>query len=57
VSAGPNARATGRRVWAALFALLALLAAAAPLAACGKRGSLEPPPGEPSDYPKKYPHD
>lgn len=34
---------------------LLLLAAvmAAPLAACGKKGSLEPPPD--SEYPRKYP--
>ena len=57
MSALPTARRNGRRVWAALFAALALFAATAPLAACGKRGTLEPPPGEPSDYPKKYPHD
>ena len=57
MSAVPTARRTGRRVWAALFAALVLFAAAAPLAACGKRGTLEPPPGETSDYPKKNPHD
>jgi predicted small lipoprotein YifL len=52
-----NARLRLRRAFAALGAALILIAAALPLAACGKRGSLEPPPGETSDYPKKYPHD
>ena len=37
------------------FALLALLLL--PLAACGKKGPLEPPAGEPSTYPKVYPRD
>jgi len=37
--------------------LLMALALALPLASCGKRGKLEGPPGESSDYPRKYPHD
>ncbi len=35
------------------FALL--LCVLALLSACGKRGSLEPPPGGERDYPKTYP--
>jgi predicted small lipoprotein YifL len=35
--------------------VLALLIAAAPLAACGKRGSPGLPAGEKSTYPKPYP--
>lgn len=36
---------------------LALLAAALaqPLAACGKRGTPQPPEGEPNLYPRQYP--
>ncbi len=39
------------------LALVALVAAAfsAPLAACGKKGKLEPPKDEPTTYPRKYP--
>jgi len=43
--------------WRIAITLLLAAAIAAPLAACGKRGNLEPPPGEPSDYPRHYPHD
>jgi len=35
------------------FALLLLLAL--PLAACGKKGAPEPPPGEKNTYPRTYP--
>jgi len=45
------------RIWRALLALLLVFAVAAPLAACGKRGKLEPPPGAASDYPRKYPRE
>jgi predicted small lipoprotein YifL len=38
-----------------VLALLAMLALAAPLAACGKKGDLEPPPGKKTDYPRDYP--
>jgi predicted small lipoprotein YifL len=43
--------------WAKSFVLLTLLAAfALPLAACGKKGPLDPPPGsEDSQYPRSYP--
>ncbi len=40
----------GRGLFIAL--LLALLL---PLAACGKKGSLDPPPGEQNTYPRTYP--
>ena len=36
------------------FALVAL-ALALPLAACGKKGAPEPPPGVPNTYPRTYP--
>jgi len=35
--------------------LILLLALLLPLAGCGKKGPLEPPPGEPSTYPRTYP--
>lgn len=35
--------------------MLLVLALAAPLGACGKKGELEPPPGEKSDFPRQYP--
>ncbi len=38
------------RLWIAALAAVAL-----PLAACGKKGGLKPPPGKKSDYPRKYP--
>lgn len=45
--------------WARRFTLLALLGALAlPLAACGKKGPLDPPPGteeSPHPYPRQYP--
>jgi predicted small lipoprotein YifL len=38
------------------FILLILIGVlAAPLAACGKKGPNEPPPGKQNDYPKQYP--
>ena len=37
-----------------LLAVLAALAFAGPVA-CGKRGQLEPPPGQPSTFPRPYP--
>lgn len=40
------------RVALALFLALAL---AGSLAACGKKGPPEPPPGEKSTYPRTYP--
>jgi predicted small lipoprotein YifL len=40
----------------ALLALLCLSLALG-LAACGKRGTPQPPPGEVSTYPRTYPHD
>ena len=42
---------SARRAAAALLAALLL----AGLAACGKRGSLEPPPDVPVTYPRTYP--
>lgn len=36
-----------------LSILLVAVAVAMPLAACGKKGGLEPPPD--SEYPRKYP--
>ncbi len=39
-----------------IFALLLALALATPLGACGKKGSLDPPPDEKKvEFPKKYP--
>lgn len=38
-----------------LVMLLLICALAAPLAACGKKGKLEPPDGEKTDYPRQYP--
>jgi predicted small lipoprotein YifL len=38
------------------FALLLLLALPL-LAACGKKGAPEPPPGEPNTYPRAYPRE
>ena len=35
--------------------LMLICALAAPLAACGKKGPNEPPPGKESTYPKQYP--
>jgi predicted small lipoprotein YifL len=41
----------GRRAILAIAAALVLL----PLAACGKKGPLEPPPGATNVYPRVYP--
>ena len=43
--------------WMKRFALVTLLAAVVlPMAGCGKKGPLEPPPGsEKSDFPRPYP--
>ncbi|MBT3989475.1 MAG: hypothetical protein HON14_06365 [Rhodospirillaceae bacterium] len=41
------------RKW--IFALLVVLMTLPMLSACGKKGKLEPPPGEKSDYPREYP--
>ena len=41
-----------KTVWILLTAVLL----AAPLAACGKKGGLEPPPGTESNYPRQYPN-
>jgi hypothetical protein len=43
--------------WATRLTLLTLLAALAlPVAGCGKKGPLDPPPGgEDSPYPRPYP--
>jgi hypothetical protein len=51
----PRRAAPGRPFTLALALALAW-ALAAPLPACGKRGSPEPPPGEKSDFPRTYPH-
>jgi predicted small lipoprotein YifL len=48
---------TARGMWRAVLALLLAAAIGLPLASCGKRGKLEPPPGAASDYPRKYPHE
>jgi predicted small lipoprotein YifL len=37
------------------LALIVAMALAGSLAACGKKGSPEPPPGKESTYPKPYP--
>lgn len=37
-----------------LAAVLAVVLGAG-LSACGKKGDLEPPEGQPSNYPRKYP--
>lgn len=45
-----------RREAAALLGAAFLALALGPtLAACGKRGKLEPPPDEKSDFPRAYP--
>jgi predicted small lipoprotein YifL len=42
---------------ARLFSCLALLLALALLGACGKKGGLTPPPGEPDTFPRTYPRE
>jgi predicted small lipoprotein YifL len=45
-----------RRRFAGLLVLTLLLGGGAcTLAACGKKGDLEPPPGEPDDFGHQYP--
>jgi predicted small lipoprotein YifL len=46
-----------RRMIRGLLVILLAGIAAAPLAACGKRGPPDPPPGEPNTYPRSYPVD
>ena len=38
-----------------LLVVLLLCALAAQLGACGKKGELEPPEGEKSEFPRQYP--
>ena len=38
-----------------LMILLMALAIALPIAACGKKGDPEPPPGTEGEFPRKYP--
>ena len=37
------------------MALVAVLALSIVVGACGKKGSLDPPPGKSSEFPRKYP--
>ncbi|MEE8515709.1 MAG: lipoprotein [Alphaproteobacteria bacterium] len=37
------------------MALVAVFALSVVLGACGKKGSLDPPPGKKSEYPRTYP--
>ncbi len=48
-------RVAGRSRGPLLVLLLIALALTAPLAACGKKGALKPPPGEQTDFPRQYP--
>ena len=61
MSAAPGVRprraGRGRSGVAVIAALAVLALAAAPLAACGKKGRLDPPPGKKIEYPKDYPRD
>lgn len=41
-----------RRRWLTLLVVLLMLPA---IAACGRKASLDPPPGEKSEYPRTYP--
>ena len=38
-----------------LVLLLMVLSFSLPIAACGKRGKPEPPPGTEGEFPRKYP--
>lgn len=38
-----------------VLSMVVMLALASALAACGKKGPPEPPPGEESTYPRTYP--
>ncbi|MEX2298047.1 MAG: hypothetical protein WD715_11555 [Dongiaceae bacterium] len=44
-----------RRRFSGLSVLTLLLGGAFTLAACGKKGDLAPPPGEPDDFGHQYP--
>lgn len=44
-----------RRMRALAMALVVVFALSAVLGACGKKGSLDPPPGKKSDFPRTYP--
>ncbi len=44
-----------RKIRYLTMALVALFALGAMLGACGKKGSLEPPPGKKSEFPRTYP--
>ncbi len=44
-----------RRIRALAIALVAVMALGAVVGACGKKGSLDPPPGKKSDFPRTYP--
>ncbi len=54
---GTGRHGTGRRRAAAMAALglVLALALAGTLAACGKRGPVEPPPGSKDTFPRTYP--
>lgn len=38
-----------------LILFLLVVALAAPLGACGKKGALDPPDGKQSEFPRQYP--
>ena len=38
-----------------ILVLIVAIALAAPLAGCGKKASLDPPPGKKSEFPRHYP--
>ena len=44
-----------RRLRALAMALVAVFVLGAVLGACGKKGSLDPPPGKKSEFPRTYP--
>lgn len=52
---GQPARTPEGRAALRLAAMLLALAVVPALGACGKKGDLEPPPGEESEYPRTYP--
>jgi hypothetical protein len=66
-NATPVSGLPGSRRWTArtgtlrsrrgLAAALVVLVIALPLAACGKKGAPQPPPGEPDTYPRVYPRE
>jgi hypothetical protein len=62
VSSLPDPRRRAARTGAlrsrrGLAAALVVLAIGLPLAACGKKGAPQPPPGEPDTYPRVYPRE